>query len=343
MPHELWPADLPALTRGASYLGSGGAGPAELGARLLLSSGRWPLRVHDVDELPAATPCVALAYVGSTLILTERLPPDDPFAVAIAAVERWLGTADSAVCLIEAAGMNAVLPLTLAHTRRLVDADCMGRGLPDLDQISLLVDGLDGLVAAVPTGGDGVLVAERARPGDLERIVRTAVECHGGWTPLALGGFTVADLVEHALPGTLRRAAALGAAALGADDGSPQELASALGARLLGGGRVAQIDAEDPGVTTITLHTAESDVLRLIARSEFVAAMTNGVTEAASPGIVVALDAGTRMPLEVGQLRPAMDVFVLALPAPAWWTARPDRRALVEPERWGLVGLREGE
>lgn len=122
------------------------------------------MTVHDVTELDPATPCIAVSYVGSTLLLEERLPDEASFAEAIAAVGRWLGSPATAVCTLEAAGLNALTALHLADTHQVVDADCMGRALPGLDQLSLLIDQVPGLVACVPTGSGGVALPARRPP-----------------------------------------------------------------------------------------------------------------------------------------------------------------------------------
>lgn len=313
-------------------------------AELILGqSDVWPIAVHGIDELDPATPCVAVAYIGSTLLLEERLPDAEPFTAAIAAIERWLGVESSAVCSIEGAALNGLAPLQLASRRAIVDADCMGRALPDLDQISLLVDAIPDLVAATPTGAGGVALVHGARPEDVERVLRTATSCNGGWAGFALGGFRVGDLAEHAIPGGIERAQALGQAMAAADAFRPQELAEALGGTLLGVGRVVASFPEPGvgGVHTYEVRTVTADVLRLVARSEFIALMCNGLVAASSPTIIVVLDAISRAALQVDELAVGKDVIILGLPAPAWWTSDSRRLARARPSRWDLAGLEE--
>jgi DUF917 family protein len=310
---------------------------------ILAQSDAWPVAVHSIDELDPATPCVAIGYIGSTLLLEERLPDTDPFTGAIAAIERWLGVESSVVCSIEGAGLNGLSTLQLAGRRAIVDADCMGRALPDLDQISLLVDALPGLVAASPTGAGGVALIDGSRPEDVERVLRTATSCNGGWGGFALGGFQVGDLVEHAIPGSIERARALGRAMVAADGLRPEELAAALNGTLLGAGRI-MASTEEPGsvgVRSYDVRTDGDDVLRLVARSEFIALVYNGVVAAASPTIITVLDALSRSALQVDELAVGKDVIILALPASAWWATDSRRLARSRPSRWGIAGLEE--
>lgn len=341
MPLLLERADLPALALGSAVLGSGGGGATHIGQIMAEGSAPWPVPVHTVDELPPATPCVAIGYVGSTLLLEERLPDHAPFAAAVEAVQRWLGAPARAVCTLESAGLNGLTALHLAGTHHVVDADCMGRALPDLDQVTLFIDGLPGLVAAVPTGGGGVALLHDARPADVERVLRTAIAAHGGWAGLVIGGFTVADLARHAIPGSLGRALALGRELQADPHRDPAVLAKALGGSLLGAGRVMEVrhEASRPDVTSTDVRTAAGDVLRLVSRSEHIAALLNGAVVASCPTLVVTLDATTRAPLQVHECTLARDLVVLSLPAPPWWSREPHRLAVGGPAHWGLEEL----
>nr|WP_306270530.1 DUF917 domain-containing protein [Ornithinimicrobium sp. HY1793] len=334
-------ADLPALALGAAVLGSGGGGSTHVGQIMAQRSTSWPVTVHDVAELDPTTPCIAVGYVGSTLLLEERLPGHAPFDEAIAAAQRWLGSPARAVCTLEAAGLNGLTALHLAGSHQVVDADCMGRGLPDLDQLSLLIDDVPGLVVCAPTGSGGVALLDGARPADVERVVRTAIESNGGWAGLVIAGFTVADLVQHAIHGSTRRALSVGRVlTLGADlDASA--LASSVGGTLLGVGRVMDVRQEPdrPDVISTDVRTSAGDVLRLVSRSEHIAALLNGKVMANSPTLVVTLDAATRAPLQVHECTMARDLIILTLPAPQWWSQEPRRAAVARPAHWGLDGL----
>lgn len=343
MPLTLEAADLEALGVGFALLGAGGGGSPHVAALILRESASWPITINAVDELDPETPCVAISYVGSTLLLEERLPDEEPFAAAIAAVERWLGVSSSAVCTVEAAGLNGLAALQLAGSRDVVDADCMGRALPDLDQISLIVDRLPGLVTAVPTGSGGVALVHDARPDDVETVLRSAISCNGGWAGLAIGGFSVGDLKEHAILGNLGRAFGLGVSLLASVDAAPADLAHAVQGRLLGVGRVAAARTEPhaPGVMSYDIRNDDGDVLRLLGRTEFVAVVRNGIVVASTPTIIVALDAITRRPLEVDEVGAGKDLVLLGLPAPEWWSADPVRLSRAQPGRWGLTHLEE--
>ncbi|UPL18697.1 DUF917 domain-containing protein [Microbacterium aurugineum] len=333
--------DLTALARGYSLLGSGGGGSTTMLELMLAGSDREPIEISPISSLDPRTPCLGVAFVGSTMLLGERLPGADPFARLLAAVERWIGHPVPAVCSLEGGGMNGLAPLTLAGSHIVVDADCTGRAVPGLDQMSLFVDRVPGLVFACDTGAGGVALVEAHRAIDAERVVRSAIIQAGGVGCAVLGGFTVGDLHEHAIGGHLAHALELGRAYL-ASAGAPLPLlADALGGELLAEGRIVSVAAspQDPHVNAVEISGLGGAVHRVVSRSETLAVLTDGLLVASAPTIIVVVDAVSREILEATELRLARNVAVFSIPAPAWWNARPERRAKVLPSAYGLDDL----
>ncbi|PKQ35658.1 MAG: DUF917 domain-containing protein [Actinobacteria bacterium HGW-Actinobacteria-11] len=333
--------DLTALARGYSLLGSGGGGSTTMLELMLAGSDREPIEISPISSLDPRTPCLGVAFVGSTMLLGERLPGAEPFARLLAAVERWIGHPIPAVCSLEGGGMNGLAPLTLAGSHLVVDADCTGRAVPGLDQMSLFVDRVPGLVFACVTGAGGVALVEAHRAIDAERVVRSAIIQAGGVGCAVLGGFTVGDLHEHAIGGHLAHALELGRAYL-ASAGAPLPLlADALGGELLAEGRIVSVAAssQDPHVNAVEISGLGGAVHRVVSRSETLAVLTDGLLVASAPTIIVVVDAVSREILEVTELRLARNVAVFSIPAPAWWNARPERRAKVLPSAYGLDDL----
>lgn len=333
--------DLTALARGYSLLGSGGGGSTTMLELMLAGSDRGPIEISPISSLDPRTPCLGVAFVGSTMLLGERLPGAEPFARLLAAVERWIGHPVPAVCSLEGGGMNGLAPLTLAGSHIVVDADCTGRAVPGLDQMSLFVDRVPGLVFACDTGAGGVALVEAHRAIDAERVVRSAIIQAGGVGCAVLGGFTVGDLHEHAIGGHLAHALELGRAYL-ASAGAPLPLlADALGGELLAEGRIVSVapSPQDPHVNAVEISGLGGAVHRVVSRSETLAVLTDGLLVASAPTIIVVVDAVSREILEVTELRLARNVAVFSIPAPAWWNARPERRAKVLPSAYGLDDL----
>jgi DUF917 family protein len=340
MPRTLASHDVPALAAGAALLGAGGGGGTTVVELMLRGTPHPPRPLHAVGELDPSTPCLAVAVMGSTMLFTERLPAPDPFAEPVAALERWLGTPVPAVCWAEIGGMNGLTPLTLPPRRRLVDADLMGRALPDLDQFSLLVDEVPGVVFACTTGAGGVVVLDGSRPADVERILRTATTTAGGWAGVVVGGFTVGDLAPHAIAGSVSRALDAGRGFLAARHGDPRELARAIGGELVGEARVLHAAplAGDARVTSAHLVAPDGAVYRLVTRTEHIALSRDGRLVAAAPTVLVVVDAVTREIVPVDGVRRGRSVLLYAVPAPPWWR-EPPRYARASPSAYGLQGL----
>ncbi|WP_400996636.1 DUF917 family protein [Agromyces sp. GXQ0307] len=334
-------AQLPALGRGFSLLGSGGGGSTTMLELLLADPSLWPITIHDVRELDPSLPCLGGAFVGSTMLLGERLVGDDPFGELMAAAERWVGRPAAAVCSLEGGGMNGLTPLVVAGERMILDADLTGRAVPGLDQMSLLVDQVPGVIATCDTGAGGVMLVDARRPVDLETLIRSAIVQAGGVGGTVFAGFTVGDLVEHAVHGSTERALRLGEGYLAARSAPLPELAAALHGRVLGQGRITAIeaDARDPHVNAVDVEGMHGEVHRIITRSETLAFMTDGQLEASAPSIIVTLDAVSRDILEVTDLTMSRNVVVIELPAPEWWSADPRRLRHVMPSVYGLAGL----
>lgn len=343
MPTLLERDRLPALATGFAILGSGGGGATTMLELALRDERAWPFDLHSVDDLDPETPCLAVGFVGSTMLLSERLPGTDPFGRLIGAAERWLGHRIPAICSLEGGGVNGLTPFAFAAGRTIVDADLTGRAVPSLDQMSILVDEVPGIVVTCDTGAGGVALVETERALDIERVVRAAIVQAGGSGGMVFAGFTVGDLRAHAIVGNAARALELGGAFLARIDGPLTALAESLGGRLLAEGRVNSIepDSRDPHVLTFGIDGSSGALHRLVARSETLAFMTDGRLEAAAPDLIVVVDAVSRDILEVTAISMARHVAVIRVDGPDWWSGSPERLRHVLPSAYGLDELDE--
>ncbi|MBP1327443.1 DUF917 family protein [Leucobacter exalbidus] len=335
------PADLPLIAAGASFCGSGGGGSPRVVESMLRHVFTSPIAVAAAADLDPRTPCFAPAFAGSTMLMSERLPGLDDFTPLIAAAERWVGAPLEAVCSIEGGGANALTPFLFAEHRTVVDADCSGRAVPTIDRVSLFLDGVPGLFAVCTTGAGGVSIIQSDRASDVDALMRASIIQAGGVGSIVIAGFTVGDLLEHALHGHLARSRTFGAALLNPQPGSLDDLARQLGGTLLGHGRVLEIsqDLHDPHMLAAEISGASGEVIRLVARSEYLAVLVDGAPVAAAPDFIVAIDARSREVLEVTALTAHQDVAVLSVPADDWWRAAPHRIAQVSPAAYGIHGL----
>lgn len=301
----------------------------------------WPIDILDIAEADPQAPCCAVAFAGSTMILTERFVDCDPFAPLIDAAERWLRTSISTVCAMEGGGINALVPLLCADSLTVVDADLSGRAVPSLDQMSVFVDELPGLITVCETGGGGLAVLQTERPADIEAIVRAALMRSGGAGAVLFAGFTVGDLNDHAITGHTSRGLELGRAFLASAEVTAADAARAIGARFIGHGRVAAIDhdRDDPLLSAFDVRTAEGEVLRVVARSEYLALILDGAPVATSPDAIIAIDFLSHAILEVADLTVNAHVALLVVDAAPWWWERTGRADAVLPSAYGVTGV----
>lgn len=353
---RLRPDTLDQFLRGAALLGSGGGGEAAL------------LRTRLAEQLPAngielltlsdavasgLTTVAAVGMIGATSVLTEKLPNGNEIADSIAAAERWRGKRVDAVMPVEAAGVNAVLPVLAAAQLGLplVDADFTGRALPRFDQLSLVVARPELLRSAMlAQPGGQLLVLDRCSPAELERAVRAYVGHSGGWAGATFGPLPLGELPGAACEGTLARALALGERGAAAPAGSPDEAAGSPGdlpggpvdppgAVRLAAGRVIQVTrTQGQHFTRSSFAISDSGgaLLRIEAENEYVAAIRDGLPVATSPELICVLDRRTAEPIAVERLRFGDDVQVLALAGPPWWRGEAGRLSAVGPRAFGV-------
>lgn len=346
MSSRLGVSDLDDFVVGATLLGSGGGGVAELYAHQL----RQSLPADGIELVPLTEAAdrgirtiAAVGMIGATSVLTEKLPHGGEIAEAVAAAERWTGLTVDALMPVEAAGVNATLPVSVACELGLplVDADLMGRALPRFDQLSLVAAAPErfGSTMLVQPGGQ-VLVLDRATPLDLERTVRGYVAHAGGWAGAAFGPFALQDVLGRACENTLARAIELGrafSAVSGTGDARP--FLEATGGILLGAGRVIDIvraSTDRFARTSFAIADHAGPLLRIEAENEFLAAIRDGTPVVTCPELICVLDRRLIRPLAVEQLRFGDDVQVIALPGPAWWTGNPHLISVVGPRAFGI-------
>nr|WP_246233188.1 DUF917 domain-containing protein [Nakamurella aerolata] len=337
----MYPADLDRFLRGAALLGSGGGGEAALfGARLVDQLPSDGLELVSMAEAVAAGlgTVAAVGMIGATSVLTEKLPNGNEIAGSVVAAERWCGRRIDAVMPVEAAGVNAILPVLTAAQLGLplVDADFTGRALPRFDQLSLVVARPQLLRSAtLAQPGGQLLVLDKCSPAELERAVRAYVGHSGGWAGATFGPFPLGELAGAACEGTLARALALGGWLTAEALERLDELAGAVLAR----GRVIEVvrsQGQQFTRSSFAVAAADGALLRIEAENEYVAAIRDGLPVATSPELICVLDRRTAEPIAVERLRFGDDVQVVALTGPPWWRAEARRLAAVGPRAFGV-------
>lgn len=342
-PRVLRREDIGHLAVGAALLGSGGGGAPDVLVSLLERrlAGR-EVNLFTAEELDGAT-TVPVGMVGGTSVLVEKLPGGGEFGRAVEAVCRWSGTSADSIMGIEIGGMNALTGLYAAIDLGLpyLDADLMGRALPRMDQFTWAATSLPVSPMALCQATGQTLVIDHSSPAELERAVRTFVAVLGGWAAAAVRPTEARTAAGSANVGGVARALSLGRAhaALPAKP-SRGQVADALGARVLGAGRIRQVDRRSHSIgfgrgRFTLVDESDGTVLRVEAENELLLALADGEVVATCPDILCVLQARTAQPLAAEQVQVGDDVILVVLHGPEWWMD-PSRIHVVAPRAFGL-------
>ncbi|MGW0994645.1 DUF917 domain-containing protein [Streptomyces sp. NPDC002520] len=321
---------LASLARGCAVLGSGGGGPAApmipLVEAALGECGPVAL-VHPAD-LPADALVMPVGMVGSSAVGAERIGGRAEPARLRDRVEQQRGGPVAAVMASEIGGQNGCLALAFAARcgLPLLDADSMGRAYPLMHQNVLELAGIRPGPTLVADERGRTVVVDHVDGPHLEHLVRAAVDALGGRAVCSDYPLTAGQAADSAVLGTVSLALRLGAGEL------PEPLLT---------GKVTAVQRHGAAAVSVLVDGLGPDsgrLLRVEARSEFVAAVAEGRALALVPDVIALLDARTGEAVDVEDVRYGLRVRVLALPAPPIWYT-PAGLALGGPEAFGLSGL----
>src|ERR1044072_3540767 len=125
------------LARGCGIFGAGGGGDPSLGYLMALHAIRelGPIDVVALDELPDDGLVIPTAMMGAPTVMAEKIANGDEGRRLRDRYEQLLGRPVAAMMCLELGGINGVLPAAWARRAGLplVDADLMGRAVPQLE------------------------------------------------------------------------------------------------------------------------------------------------------------------------------------------------------------------
>ncbi|WP_428956504.1 DUF917 domain-containing protein [Streptomyces sp. cg35] len=324
------------IARGAGILGTGGGGDPYIGKLLAREAIRrhGPVRVVDIDEVPADATVVPISGMGAPTVLLERVPNGGEELAALRALEKHLGRPATHIAPIEVGGVNSMLPIACAAQAGLpiVDGDAMGRAFPEAQMV---LPGLIGVtnspMALADDKGNTIIVdaVDNHAAEAVARAVCTELGCQISCADTVLRGDQLADGL---VPATLTLAERLGAAVreARAEHADPVGAARALlsGVHLLTG-KVVDVSRRTEGgfargladIEGVTGDAGRS--LRLDFQNEHLLATRDGVTVATTPDLICVLDSETGDPVTTEGLRYGLRVSVLAAPCDPRWTTAP--------------------
>ena len=191
---------------GATLLGAGGGGSKEPALKALdeLFTKVEFIEMVEPDEVPDSAEAIVSAGMGSPVVLLERgWNAEQVYAFDVA--EKVLGKKFEYVVPVETGGFNSFTPIQTAglKNRKLVDGDGAGRAIPELEQTTFYLYGVDisPIVIADSKGNAAVLYPKDAYMG--EEMGRAITTVFGMTAGIALYPMTGKKLKEVIVPGTL--------------------------------------------------------------------------------------------------------------------------------------------
>ncbi|WP_353940808.1 DUF917 domain-containing protein [Streptomyces sp. HUAS MG91] len=335
------------IARGAGILGTGGGGDPYIGKLLAREAIRrhGPVRVVDIDEVPADATVVPISGMGAPTVLLERVPNGGEELAALRALEKHIGRPATHLAPIEIGGVNSMLPIACAAQAGLpiVDGDAMGRAFPEAQMVLPGLIGVTNSPMALADDKGNTIIVDAVDNHAAETIARAVCVERGCQISCADTVMRGDQLADGLVPATLTLAERLGAAVRTArsEHSDPVGAARAMldGIPLLTGkvvdvsrrteGGFARGRAVIEGITDDAGRTLELDF-----QNEHLLATRDGATVATTPDLICVLDSETGEPVTTEGLRYGLRVSVLAAPCDPRWTS-PGGLALAGPRYFG--------
>lgn len=335
------------LAVGAAVLGGGGGGDPYLSKLIAQEAVRahGPVGLVGADEVADGALVLPLGMIGAPTVVMERIFAADTFPRALRRLEERLGRRADAVMPLEIGGFNALVPFAAAARLGLpvVDADSMGRALPEIQMTSFTLRGLPACPLVLADDQGNSLVIEAADNAWAERLVRAGVVELGGVAAAALYPLSGRQLREAALLGTVSLGLGMGQALRAArthEQSRIETVRAALGGTIIFEGRVVDVQRQPAlgfarGEARIEGSGPFQRVaLQLFFQNEYLVARSGATVYATTPDLIALFDARTGAPIAVEQLRYGFQVTVIAAPASAIWRS-PAGLGLVGPRAFG--------
>src|SRR5690606_6930587 len=163
---KLSSTDLADLATGAAFLGTGGGGDPYIGRQMAQACLDEGLTIEVIDPKTLADNdfVIPTAMMGAPTVLVEKIPSGQEAITALQRLEHHLGRRAAATMPIEIGGINSTIPLVVGARLGIpiVDADGMGRALPELQMETFAVHGIPGCPMAIANEwGDTALIETR--------------------------------------------------------------------------------------------------------------------------------------------------------------------------------------
>lgn len=338
------------LRIGTGILGSGGGGRPQIGylrlKTLFQDDYGDEIELVSPEALDPDTTVTSVGQIGAPTIGSEKLPGGDEELRTIRTLERVGDCSVDALIPGEIGGANSFSPLiaSLRSGLPVVDADPMGRALPELQMDTFFINGQPVNHAVLTDEKDNTITYENIdSPERFEALARAATVELGGTVGYAYPILTGEFVREYSIHHTLSLCHTLGRRVVEAREGRTNtdpidEICDVTRGKRLFSGQVHHVKRRhDEGFTTGELRINEIDgdrTFRVSFQNEFLRAERDGETVATVPDLISILDSDSAEPILSDEIQFGQRVDVLGIPAPDLLTT--DRAlAVVGPKAFG--------
>ena len=310
---------------GGWFLGGGGGGLPEGGQAILemvLRTG--PVRFVSLEELQAEDLLVTASLVGSPASPDSCVQEKHYREI----YDRFLAACDKPVAafVTNENGGHSITNGWMAAAmtgKPMVDAACNGRAHPTGVMGAMGLHALPGYKSIqTAAGGKGDSEIALSVEGTVEQTsaaVRNAATLAGGYVTVLRNPATVEYFKENAAVGCISQAMQVGKLwqeNMASADGLLAALEQALDCRVLGRGKVEQVELKisggfDVGLVTVT---TEDGPLLVDFMNEYMTAERDGCRLGTFPDLVTFIDLDQRVPICSAQIRAGQNVAVVCVP-----------------------------
>jgi DUF917 family protein len=331
--------DLRCFIDGCTLLGVGGGGNPEEGYAALegILKEIGPIEWQDVADLDDDSIAICTFLMGSTAPLTEEKKnkmvelglTEKKYPLNLAnAVKEWedyTGKKIDVIVPLEVGGSNMPVPMAVAKRlgKTIVDGDYAGRAVPEIFQISLMLEEVNFCPAAsVDKYGNTCIIKESISNTLAERIGKYLSEVAFGSTGLAGFPITGKQLKRVLVRGSMSKAIKIGKALSRVRQGLSNfedELAQ-FEAKVVFEGKVVKKDWKDEDGYYIGTHTVEGtnsyegDKAEIYFKNENHVIWINGTSQVTSPDLIANINPDNIKPLRNEEIEVGTQILTIALP-----------------------------
>jgi DUF917 family protein len=340
---------IPDLIAGSRIIGGGGGGDPHIlqliAQKVICECG--PVRLCALDEVPPDALVVAVAILGGTTVLAERIPSGEEAFQAVRSLEHYLRRPVTALVSIEGAGMNGVLPVIPAARLGLplIDGDFTGRAIPGIHMTLPSVAGIRATPMVIVDSRGSQVVLEAPDDITAEILARSAVVSMGGAALMALYPTTAEQLLGVIVTDSISHMIRLGRAFNQAQDqlhDPTLAIRQMTGSEELFRGKVADVRRQwqdsygyvrgDALIEGGGLYVGQEMSLKF--QNEYLLAAVGRRLVATVPDNIIVLEARTGIPIPPEFLVSGMDLVILGLPAAEGWLTE-KALAVIGPRAFG--------